>query len=66
MSLSLWDHQARLHDLEVAFEALRGVIHAEPGRAPALQNAARTLQARGEKGAAGLLIGDRASAPYRR
>jgi hypothetical protein len=66
MSQSLWDHHRRLEDLELAFEALRRVVFVNPGHELALQSAVHTLKARGAKGAAELLVGDRASAPYRR
>jgi hypothetical protein len=66
MAQSLWDHQLRLHDLEVAIEALRGVLSAEPRSHSALREAAQTLRSRGHKGAADLLMGERAAAAYRR
>jgi len=66
MAQSLWDHHRRLEDLEIAFEALRELFCAKPANEPALRGAAQILNARGAKGAAQLLLGDRASAPYRR
>lgn len=66
MTQSLWDHHRRLEDLELAFEALRSLVSAEPGREVALRNAARNLRARGASGAAELLTDNRATAPYRR
>lgn len=66
MAQSLWDHHRRLEDLELAFEALRGLMPVNPDNQLALRSAAQKLNARGAKGAAQLLAGDRASAPYRR
>lgn len=66
MAQSLWDHHRRLEDLELAFEALRGLILVNPDNQLALRSAVQKLNARGAKGAAQLLAGDRASAPYRR
>ena len=66
MAQSLWDHQLRLHDLELAIGALRGLLCAEPHNHSALRDAAQTLRSRGHKGAADLLMGDHAAAAYRR
>lgn len=66
MSQSLWDHELRLHDLELAVEALCTVLRAEAETASVLQGAVQTLRSRGHKGAADLLIGARATVPYRR
>lgn len=66
MTQSLWDHHRRLEDLELAFEALRSLMAAEPGKQVAIRNAVRNLKARGAKGAADLLTDDRTFAPYRR
>lgn len=66
MAQSLWGHQLRLHDLELAIGALRGVLCAEPHKHSALRDAAQTLRSRGHKGAADLLMGDHAAAAYRR
>lgn len=66
MAQSLWDHQLRLHDLELAIGALRSVLSAEPHSQAALRDAAQTLRSRGHKGAAELLMGERAAAAYRR
>ncbi len=66
MSQSMWDHHRRLEDLELAFEALRGVLSLQPSNQPTLRIAASQLRARGAKGAADLLVGDRVAAPYRR
>jgi hypothetical protein len=66
MAQSLWDHQLRLHDLELAIGALRSVLCAEPHSHSALRDVAQTLRSRGHKGAAELLMGERAAAAYRR
>ncbi len=66
MPLSLWDHHRRLEDLELGFESLRGLISAQGDQGPGLRQAVQKLDAQGAKGAAQLLVGDRASAPYRR
>jgi hypothetical protein len=66
MAQSLWDHHRRLGALELAFEALRGLMLADPNNQLALRNAVQKLNAGGAKGAAQLLIGDCVSAPYRR
>lgn len=66
MSQNLWDHHRRLEDLELVFEALRAQVFGAPGDELALRSAVQRLNARGAKGAAQLLAGDRASAPYRR
>ena len=66
MAQSLWDHGRRLEDLELALEALRGLMPAGPDNHLALRTAVQKLNARGAKGAAQLLAGDRAAAPYRR
>ena len=66
MSMSLWDHQRRIEDLEIAFEVLRDLIIADPEKLAALHGSARGLRGRGAKGAAELIVGDGVSAPYRR
>ena len=66
MAQSLWDHQLRLNDLELAIGALRSVLSAEPQSHSALRDAAQTLRSRGHKGAAELLMGEPAAAAYRR
>jgi hypothetical protein len=66
MSMSLWDHHQRLADLEIAFEVLRDLASADPEKRAALHGAAYALRGRGAKGAAELIVGDRASVSYRR
>lgn len=61
MALSLWDHQRRLHDLEVALQVVLGLQLAQGAGEGALRGALNTLRSRGETGAAALL-GDAAAA----
>ena len=56
MAVSLFDHERRLHDLEVGFRALMDLLIIEtPATRDTLEQAARTLHVRGETGAARLL-----------
>lgn len=66
MAHNLWDHHRRLEDLELAFEALRGLIAAQQNNGVAFRLAVQKLEARGAMGASQLLRGDRVSAAYRR
>jgi hypothetical protein len=57
MALSLFDHERRLHDLEVGFRALLDLLIIEtPASRISVEEAARTLHVRGETGAARLLM----------
>jgi hypothetical protein len=67
MSMSLADHHRRLRDLETALGVLRDVaLGGRPALGDELAEAARRLRSSGEKGAADLLLGEPARAPYRR
>lgn len=66
MSLNLHDHSLRLADLELALQALVEAFARDADPRLAIANAARTLRARGARGAAGLLSGRAAEAAYRR
>lgn len=57
MSVSLFDHEQRLRDLEVGLTAVLAVLAAEqPAVRHAVDAAAQRLRAKGETGAAGLLL----------
>ena len=68
MAQTLHDHQRRLHDLEAALEAVLWVATSPPtaDKRSELAEAVRKLRARGEKGAAELLLGEGHRAVYRR
>lgn len=56
MPLSLFDHEQRLHDLEVGLRTLLDLLIIEaPSARDSVEIAARVLTARGEGGAARLL-----------
>lgn len=67
MAISLYDHERRIEDLEVALEALRRLV-AELGepQATAVAEAARRLRVNGRSGAAALLEGAATTAAYRK
>jgi hypothetical protein len=57
MALSLFDHERRMHDLEVGFRALLDLLIIEtPASRETIDQVARTLHVRGEEGAARLLM----------
>lgn len=64
--MSLFDHERRLHDLEVALRALADALGPEPDRQTRLRELGERLRSRGEGGAADLLVGEPAAAAYRR
>lgn len=66
MAMSLFDHHQRLHDLEVVLCALVETCAANPANHALLAEARHKLRARGLRGAAELLSGDRVVAAYRR
>ena len=55
MALSLWDHDRRLHDLELALGALLEIVGRNGEARAALLSAAQAFKARGDEGAAALL-----------
>ncbi|CAN7638192.1 hypothetical protein LJR219_004996 [Phenylobacterium sp. LjRoot219] len=68
MALSLHDHERRIEDLEIAFDALRRiVIEAGEREKAAVAEAIRKLRVGGRSGAATLLQGLEGArlAPYR-
>lgn len=66
MAMTLFDHNQRLHDLEAVLCALVDTASADPAKREMLKEVDRKLRARGARGAAELLAGDRVSAAYRR
>ncbi len=67
MAVSLYDHERRIDDLEMAVEALARALQASgDSQNFALQDAIRKLMVSGGRGGAGLLTGTRMIAPYRR
>lgn len=66
MAMTLYDHQQRLDDLEVAVTALVETVSTHPNGRAQLGEVVRRLRARGARGAAELLGGERAGAAYRR
>lgn len=57
MAMSLFDHEQRLRDLEVGLEAVVAALAADqPMVRRAVDVAAQRLRAKGETGAAGLLL----------
>jgi hypothetical protein len=67
MAISLYDHERRIQDLELALEALRRLLleSGEP-RKRAVSEAARKLRVNGRSGAAALLEGAALAAAYRK
>ena len=66
MAMSLFDHEQRLHDLELALEIVLGaLLRDQPDARLSVQAAARSLRGWGEAGAADLLT-SAASRPYAR
>jgi len=66
MAISLYDHERRIQDLEVALDALRRLVaESEPQKA-AMAEAARKLRVDGRGGAAALLKGAAVAAAYRK
>lgn len=66
MAMTLYDHQQRLDDLEVVVTALVETVSTHPNGRALLGEVVRRLRARGARGAAELLAGERAGAAYRR
>ena len=67
MAISLYDHERRIEDLEVALEALRRlVVEGGEPRTGAVAEAARKLRVDGRRGAAALLEGAAVTAAYRK
>lgn len=66
MAMTLFDHQQRLHDLEVVLCALVASFSTTPSGQAQIGDVVARLRADGEKGGADLLVNGRATAPYRR
>jgi len=66
MAISLYDHERRIEDLEVALEALRRLLADSEPRKAAVAETARKLRVNGRGGAAALLEGAAVTAAYRK
>ncbi|MBI1197912.1 MAG: hypothetical protein GC203_08615 [Phenylobacterium sp.] len=66
MAMTMFDHDQRLHDLEAILCALVEELSLHPETRALLAAVGRKLRARGARGAAELLEGNRVLAAYRR
>lgn len=67
MAISLYDHERRIEDLEIALEALRRlVVESGESERAGVAEAARKLRVNGRRGAAALLEGAALTAAYRK
>lgn len=55
MAMSLWDHEQRLRDLELALQALTEIVCADPAARRELDRAVQSLRSAGARGAAEVL-----------